>query len=296
MDTKFGWRNFRKATMLVIGFAFYGFSQSSGLLENSPAIGEWKQFGIVLSIIFTFGAILWHFMDMQNAVDFYKNEHPNIVSEDVLLEKPFSIFYGNLETKIIVERYYLVFRNVKDGKHHKLIDTSEVHASVKFFDKNLKFIPQLSHEAPFWLGSKAPYETDRTRTKTIIEASGKPQGLHLVARKQGDGNLYVFSEKSYNNGRKSFEAFREELQLKSPKYFICVELRCGNSEIAPVWISLSNRGAEKEPKFEKLSGAPKPATQQSVHLTGGILRRFQAFFKPRKNPVAKRTQRPPASR
>jgi hypothetical protein len=39
--------------------------------------------------------------------------------------------------------------------------------------------------------------------------------------------------------------------------------------------------------------ASKTATQQSVHLTGGILRRFRAFFKPRKNPAPKQTLRPP---
>ena len=37
----------------------------------------------------------------------------------------------------------------------------------------------------------------------------------------------------------------------------------------------------------------KTATQQSVHLTGGILRGFQAFFKPRKNPAPKQNLRPP---
>jgi hypothetical protein len=38
---------------------------------------------------------------------------------------------------------------------------------------------------------------------------------------------------------------------------------------------------------------PKTATQQSVHLTGGILARFQAFFKRRKNPAPKQNLRPP---
>lgn len=39
--------------------------------------------------------------------------------------------------------------------------------------------------------------------------------------------------------------------------------------------------------------ASNTATQQSVHLTGGILRRFRVFFKPRKNPAPKQNLRPP---
>ncbi|TVM02374.1 MAG: hypothetical protein CV087_09670 [Candidatus Brocadia sp. WS118] len=240
-----------------------------------------------------FISLLWRNSELESEITEIKSQQANIVAGEVMLELPFPIFVKGIETETFVERYYLELRNIENKKVGKLVNSGEVHAIVNFYDKSMKHMPQYSHEKPFWLNSKPPYEIDRTKGNLEISASGKPQGLHLVARKQGDEDLYVFSQNSYDISRKSFSPFQEKLKLVSKKYFISIEVKSENGNMSPVWFSLSNRGAEKEPKFEKLSSVPKPATQQSVHLTGGILRRFRAFFKPRKNPVAKRTQRPP---
>lgn len=279
MDTKFGRRNFWKALMLVIGAISYGLSNATSLASNSPSLGEWKSVGLILAAIFTFGAILWHFIDLQNAIDVYRNTSPNVVAESVELEKPFPIFVGGVETSTIVERYYLVLRNTKAGKSHKLVDTDKVHAKVSFYDKkNYNFLPQYSHELPFWLGSKPPYEIDRTQGyQIVIEASGKPQGLHLVIRKQGSDDLYVFSQKSYDLSRKSLTPFQETLKLTDSKYFVCVQVFTGNFDMEPVWFLLSNHGAGKPPEFERLNKPPrefsasKIATQHRVQADKGGL-------------------------
>jgi len=258
MDTKFGWRNFIKALIFIIGAIFSGLFTSTSLVSNSPSLGEWKSIGLPIAVIFIVGSIVWHFIDLQNAIDVYRNTSPNVVAESVELEKPFPIFVGGRETNTIVERYYLVLRNVKAGKSHKLIDTDKVHVKVSFYDKkNFNFLPQYSHELPFWLGSKPPYEIDRTQGyQIVIEASGMPQGLHLVIRKQGSDDLYVFSQKSYDLSRKSLTPFQETLKLADSKYFVCVQVFSSIVDIKPVWFLLSNHGACKPPEFERLKEPP----------------------------------------
>jgi hypothetical protein len=51
------------------------------------------------------------------------------------------------------------------------------------------------------------------------------------------------------------------------------------------------------PGIEKARSLKKRKTaQQSVHLTGGILRHFRAFSTPEQNPALGANPRPPASR
>jgi len=153
---------------------------------------------------------------------------------------------NKIETDIIVERYYLPFRNTK-LKGIRITDTDPIHAIVSFYNKDCILIT--SHEKPFWRGSPATHERP-LEYKVILEASGKPEELCLIAKQQGMRPFYVFSDDSYTPGRKSIEPFRDDLALTNDKYYICVQLNAGNLDIDPVWILLSNTGKDTEPDFD----------------------------------------------
>jgi hypothetical protein len=244
--------------LAVVDFAFTLFQSYLGY-----GVQEFVSNPLIQILVYGVFAItlVWRNLELENEISYIKNTRPNIVAEHVELEKPFPIKINGIPTNQIVERYYLIFRNEKTKQIYRLVDTEKVHAIVDFYDKKYcQHLPQYSHEDGFWLGSKPSYERSADKPQgypIIIEASGRPQGLHLVIRLQGSNDLYVFSEKSYDLSKKSFEPFQEVLKLIDSKYFVRIQIRTGNFDMEPVWFLLSNHGAEKAPEFERLNKPPR---------------------------------------
>ena len=186
-----------------------------------------------------------------------RNTRPNVVpGEKVTLEKPFPLWINRSPSNIMVERYYLPFRNTK-LKGIRIADTDPIHAIVSFYNMDCMLL--ISHEKPFWEGSPAAHERP-LEYKVILEANGKPEELCLIAKQQGMRPLYVFSDDSYIPGRKSIEPFRDELELTNDKYYIRVQLNAGNLDIDPVWILLT-RGENEEPDFDFIDNPCKSKGQ-----------------------------------
>lgn len=186
-----------------------------------------------------------------------RKTHPNVVAEDVTMEKPFPIKEWGIDTDKIVERYYLVFRNTKP-KGINIVDTDPVHAQVSFYDMDCQV--KISHEKPFWRGSPAANKRP-SDYKLILGASCKPEKLCLITRQQGMRPLYVFSDNSYNFSKGAFEPFRNELELTNNKYYICAQLNAGNLDIDPIWLLLTNRGENEEPTFDTIENPCKSEGQ-----------------------------------
>lgn len=247
MDTKFGWRNLIKATMVILGIAVFAYS-SAGDYFDFPSLGTWKTFGLIFASLIFLGAILWHFMELQAKLDDIENASPNVEPAGFKLEKPFYLFRGGKPDKVL-NRYYLMFRNVKKSGR-SISDTQPIHATISFYDLDCEPLTQFSHEKPFWLDSSGPPWERPTNHNIVIKASSEPEGICIVVREQGNNDLYVFSDESYITNVRSLEPFQESLKLTSKKLYICVQLNAANLDMRPVWVLLTNLGGKKDPIFE----------------------------------------------
>jgi hypothetical protein len=152
----------------------------------------------------------------------------------------------NLEKEFVpgdnYERYYVVFRNEKHGEKG-LDDAENVHAQFTFFDQEMNHL--YSHELPRWRNTLPPHEFDGEVT---ISSSRKPEQLCLVIRKEGSEELFIFSDDSYVDA--SFEPLQEEYKLRGSKHYIRVQMSAKNMERKTFWISMINRGKNKDPDFD----------------------------------------------
>lgn len=180
---------------------------------------------------------------------------PRIVIAGTKLEKPFPLRKSGVPTEFKIERYFVMFRNIKSSGA-PILDTTPAHAAINFYDMECNQLKHLSHEKPFWLGSSPPWERPLDYGVTI-KASGKQEGLCLVVRKQGNRELYVFSDESYNLSKRSLEPFQESLSIPLGRHYICIELSAANLDLDTFWILLINRGEDKEPGFEIVSSPLK---------------------------------------
>lgn len=208
------------------------------------------EFTLTFPFVIFLGFIFLQIAITQVKFNRLRNTHPNVIPDDkIFLERPFNLFIrGGNPTEDVLERYYLVLRNIKH-RGINLVDTSSVHAIISFYDKDCKELEGLSHENPFWFDANPPWKRP-TDFRIIIKASSEPQRLCLVARKQGSDELYVFSDNSYVPNVRSLEPFQETLILPHDSCYISVQLSAGNMDVAPIWISLKNQGADQKPLFE----------------------------------------------
>lgn len=192
--------------------------------------------GISLIVWLAIALLVTEIFTLNDEITKMKTTKPNIVAEPVKMEKPFPIKsiervpFGETIvrfTDTIVERYYLVLRN-KQANGINLVDATQIHARILFYDNDCNFLESYSHEFPFWLNSLPPYQRNPRDPQITLEASEKPQGLHLLIRKQGTRELYIFGDHSYDLSRGSLDPFQEELKLLEDKYYICVQITATN--------------------------------------------------------------------
>jgi hypothetical protein len=200
--------------------------------------------------------ILEHELSVRNSVQ------PSIIQDGFKLEPPFPIWRGNVATEDVLERYYIMFRNVK-ARGKKIIDTEPVHATVSYYHQNRRQLKSVSHEKPFWLGSVPPWERPLNHD-VIIKASSEPEGVCIILKKSGTNELYAFSDNSYASGRRSLEPFQETLRIRLRKFYVRVELRAANIDMKPIWVLITNHGKRSKPSFELLSTPIIPYESKKV--------------------------------
>jgi hypothetical protein len=179
-----------------------------------------------------------------------KSQSPNIVFDGFKQERPFHLFRGR-QPKEILERYYIMFRNTRPSGE-AISDTKPIHAIVSFYNTDCDILETLSHEEPFWLDRSGPPWERRDDFSVIIKASSKPEGLCLAVRQQGRSDLFAFSDKSYISNFRTLEPFQESLRIPVHRFFIRVQLKSENVNMKPVWVSITNRGEQKQPLFKKI--------------------------------------------
>ena len=179
-----------------------------------------------------------------------KTRTPNLVFDGFKQERPFHLFRG-VQPKEILERYYIMFRNTGAlGK--EISDTKSIHAIVSFYSTDCNLLENLSHEEPFWLDRSGPPWERGEDFSVIIKASSKPEGLCLVVRQQGRSDLFAFSDRSYVSNIRSLEPFQESLKIPVHRFFVRVQLKSENLNMNPFWVSITNRGEQKQPLFKKI--------------------------------------------
>ena len=179
-----------------------------------------------------------------------KSQSPNIVFDGFKQERPFNLLRGG-QPKEILERYYIMFRNTRtSGK--AICDTKPIHAIVSFYNTDCDILETLSHEEPFWLDRSGPPWERSDEFSVIIKASSKPEGLCLVVRQQGKSDLFSFCDRSYISNFRTLEPFQESLRIPVHRFFVRVQLKSENVNMKPIWISITNRGEQKQPLFKKI--------------------------------------------
>ena len=151
-----------------------------------------------------------------------------------------------------VERWYIKFRN-KKKKGIKIVDTLPIHAIIFVFNTDCHIQNTLSHERPFWRGTKPPYIEEKP---VILRASGEPEQLCLLIRKQDESKYFIFSKNCYDHGTRSLDPFQEKHELIYDTCYISIQLTAGNLDIEPIWIKFINRGEKVPPKFDLLINNP----------------------------------------
>ena len=256
--------------MMVMGVLWWAIPQAIGLTSNPPTLGTWKTVGTSLAVIFVLIGVLWHFMDLQSALDEIHNIQPNVVAEHVckgympttligfewlelngmasgttgLTTDPITriinpdIRYRSQGTRF--EVYYVEFRNkVLNGKGTR--DAEDIHARLIFTNGKT-----ILHEKSRWVGKPTP---DLHQEEIIIKANGKAEGLYLVIRELGSRVFYIFSDDSYTQN--IFEPLKGNLKLVGDNYLIKIELqdKHGWHKDYSVQLTIENG----EPIFEVMS-------------------------------------------
>jgi hypothetical protein len=252
MDIGFGKRNIFKAVIMLISAAFIAYS-TAGDFFGFPSIGRWETAGVWFAISVFIGVILWHFMDMQKIISIHENTRPNVIANGIQLETPFHLFRGGKPAEIL-ERYYIVFRNVKE-KGITLVDTQPVHSMVFILDSDCFNEGRLHHEKGFWAGAGEPWNREQDYA-VILKASSKPESLCLFVREQGKSELFVFSDDSYISNIRSLEPFQDRLRIPFQKFYMVIRLNAGNLDIDDVFVSVTNSGADQQPRIIILSENP----------------------------------------
>jgi hypothetical protein len=223
------------------------------MLVNFPNLPVLFGYPFDIWLIFILFVVEIVFLNHEIAV--LKDTGTNVVPDATgfeRLETAFPLWKGNTPSPFKVQRYFLPLRQKMVG-HTKLVDTEDVHVKIKFYNTDCKELTNLSHEKAFWFNAKP-----RVQRKTpedhinIIRASGKAAGVCLIMKKEGEEDLYVFSDDSYGPGTPSIE-FNNSMKIPYKNVYINVELSSANIEMKQIWIKLINLGGKKHPVFELIN-------------------------------------------
>lgn len=203
--------------------------------------------GIHVALWISVVLLLVQIVVLQRELVEIKDLRPNVIVDGFKLERPFHLI-RNGKPEEILERYYLMFRNIKErGK--PITDTKPIHAIVTYYDTECNILDNLSHEEPFWLDRSGPPWERSDDFCIVIKASSKPEGLCLVVRQEKASDLYAFCDKSYISNFRTLEPFQGSLRIPDLKVFVKVQLAAENLDMEPVWISITNRSEREQPLF-----------------------------------------------
>lgn len=194
-------------------------------------------------------------------------------------------------------RYFVHLRIRNETKHRGKNSTAKrVFAKLTFynFDFSEELMPQDIYGR--WAESiEPPMVLDKDSLKYIDILPSDEKTLDVATRYYIHNDWYAVSTESYTadqfeNSMNLIKGISQDFNTPTNIFNVKVELN-GENIGETHYFTVYNQGKGGIPEIVNLHGADD--AEQSVHLTSGIRRHFQALSTPKKNPAPKRTQRPP---
>jgi len=266
--------NLAGAMLNILSIVLLAFPELEPSITLGNAVIQIHWYGVAIT-----GLSIWLISSVLYSTRVVHNLQAEIANVDISVERDTESYLG----KPIV---YLVAKNKEDldlrdcyAYVSKLDYKQENSESEKIsFGKNYRMISILLFNN--LNRNKLSWSSFDVGEEKVIRAGGEERiDIAKIERKK---LVFIFEKENSSNATKQGE------------YDIVVELGgySNGKQIKRSVFSGVLRYVIRDGKHE-IYLHPKTATQQSVHLTGGILARFQAFFKRRKNPAPKHYPRPP---